>query len=499
MQNRPLALVVDDEEDLRLLMRMTLKRMDIDCYVADSLQQAHQLLKKNTFDVCLTDLNLPDGSGLQLVETITQNYPQLPVAVITAYGSMDIAIDALKAGAFDFVSKPIEMTRPKSLIEQALKVSAQVPLVNSGIEDEKLLGNSPVMQQLKATLHKLARSQAPVYISGESGTGKEVAARLIHLLGPRTSGPFIPVNCGAIPSELMESEFFGHKKGSFTGATEDKVGLFQSAQGGTLFLDEVADLPLSMQVKLLRAIQEKKVRPIGTQQEISVDVRLLSATHKNLQQLVQQGQFRQDLYYRIHVIEVNMPPLRDRAQDILLLTQRFIEQICQEWGVAQPKLSKGAQQALLQYTFPGNVRELHNILERALTLSEGQEILAEALQLPDAHATSINEHYHANQPPLLSQQQRVPEPSGYLSEHHQGTAQGTAAAKSNDQGLNAQGLPIDGLESYLEGIEKQLILQALETSYWNRTVAAKKLGMTFRSLRYRLKKFGLDSDSDDDE
>ncbi len=498
MQNRPLALVVDDEEDLRLLMRMTLKRMDIDCYVADSLQQAHQLLKKNTFDVCLTDLNLPDGSGLQLVETITRNYPQLPVAVITAYGSMDIAIDALKAGAFDFVSKPIEMTRLKSLIEQALKVSAQVPLVNSGIEDQKLLGNSPVMQQLKATLHKLARSQAPVYISGESGTGKEVAARLIHLLGPRSSGPFIPVNCGAIPSELMESEFFGHKKGSFTGATEDKVGLFQSAQGGTLFLDEVADLPLSMQVKLLRAIQEKKVRPIGTQQEISVDVRLLSATHKNLQQLVQQGQFRQDLYYRIHVIEVNMPPLRDRAQDILLLTHRFIEQICQEWGVTQPTLSKGAQQALLQYTFPGNVRELHNILERALTLSEGQEILAEALQLPDARATSINEHHSANQPPLLSQQQRVPEQSGYLSEQHQHLAQGVTA-KSNDHGLNAHGLPIDGLESYLEGIEKQLILQALESSYWNRTVAAKKLGMTFRSLRYRLKKFGLDSDSDDDE
>lgn len=499
MQNRPLALVVDDEEDLRLLMRMTLKRMDIDCYVADSLQQAHQLLKKNTFDVCLTDLNLPDGSGLQLVETIIQHYPQLPVAVITAYGSMDIAIDALKAGAFDFVSKPIEMTRLKSLIEQALKVNAPVPLVNSGIEDQKLLGNSPVMQQLKATLHKLARSQAPVYISGESGTGKEVAARLIHLLGPRSSGPFIPVNCGAIPSELMESEFFGHKKGSFTGATEDKVGLFQSAQGGTLFLDEVADLPLSMQVKLLRAIQEKKVRSIGTQQEISVDVRLLSATHKNLQQLVQQGQFRQDLYYRIHVIEVNMPPLRDRAQDILLLTQRFIEQICQEWGVSQPTLSKGAQQALLQYTFPGNVRELHNILERALTLSEGQEILAEALQLPNAGATSINEHHHStNQPPLLSQQQRVPEQSGYLSEQHQHLVQGSTA-KPNDQGLNAQGLPIDGLESYLEGIEKQLILQALETSYWNRTVAAKKLGMTFRSLRYRLKKFGLDSDSDDDE
>ena len=488
MQNRPLALVVDDEEDLRLLMRMTLKRMNIDCYVADSLQQAHQLLKKNTFDVCLTDLNLPDGSGLQLVETIASDYPQLPVAVITAYGSMDIAIDALKAGAFDFVSKPIEMTRLKSIIEQALKVNAQVQIASSGIEDQKLLGTSPVMQQLKATLNKLARSQAPVHISGESGTGKEVAARLIHLLGPRSSGPFIPVNCGAIPSELMESEFFGHKKGSFTGATEDKVGLFQSAQGGTLFLDEVADLPISMQVKLLRAIQEKKIRPIGTQQEIAVDIRLLSATHKNLQQLVQQGLFRQDLYYRIHVIEVNMPPLRDRAQDIMLLANTFIDQICKEWGIDVPALSKAAQQALLQYTFPGNVRELHNILERALTLSDSAEILPESLQLPD---------FNSSQPPLLSQQQRVSE-SAYLSENRP-TASASHAIKPNEQSLNAQGLPTEGLESYLENIEKKLILQALETSYWNRTVAAKKLGMTFRSLRYRLKKFGLDSDGDDDE
>ncbi len=484
--NRPLALIVDDEEDLRVLMRMTLKRMNIDCYVADSLQQAHQLLKKTKFDVCLTDLNLPDGSGLQLVQTISQHYPQLPVAVITAYGSMDIAIDALKAGAFDFVSKPIEMPRLKNLIEQALKVNTQEQMVSQGIEDQKLLGKSPIMQQLKATLHKLARSQAPVYISGESGTGKEVAARLIHLLGPRNNGPFIPVNCGAIPSELMESEFFGHKKGSFTGATEDKVGLFQSAQGGTLFLDEVADLPLSMQVKLLRAIQEKKIRPIGTQQEISVDIRLLSATHKNLQHLVQQGMFRQDLYYRIHVIEVNMPPLRERGTDILLLANNFIEKICQDWGIAQPVLSRAAQQALMQYNFPGNVRELHNVLERALTLSDGQEILPDSLQLPGLDG---------GQPPILSTQQLVDESSG--------PADSVSAArldnKQDSKKLTAQGLPSEGLEAYLEDIEKQLILQALESSYWNRTVAAKKLGMTFRSLRYRLKKFGLDSDNDDED
>lgn len=490
MQTRPLALVVDDEEDLRLLMRMTLKRMDIDCYVADCLQQAKTMLKKHSFDICLTDLNLPDGSGLNLVREINQLYPELPVAVITAYGSMDIAIDALKAGAFDFVSKPIELPRLKSLIEQALKVNAQAPLSSNSIEQRLMIGESPIMLQLKATLHKLARSQAPVYISGESGTGKEVAARLIHLLGPRSNGSFVPVNCGAIPSELMESEFFGHKKGSFTGATEDKIGLFQSAQGGTLFLDEVADLPLTMQVKLLRAIQEKKIRPIGSQQEISVDIRILSATHKNLQQLVQQGLFRQDLYYRLHVIEINLPPLRDRGQDILLLANNFIEQICQDWNIAKPTLSPAVKQVLLGYNFPGNVRELHNILERALTLSDGQEILPESLQINPEHAAAYASPLGSV--PVLTATTHIPELT-HVVEKETTTVATTGAAKA------PQTLPTEGLEAYLENIEKQLILQALESSFWNRTVAAKKLGMTFRSLRYRLKKFGLDSDGDDEE
>lgn len=482
MHPRPLALIVDDEEDLRLLMRMTLKRMDIECYVADSLQQAEALLKKHRFDLCLTDLNLPDGSGLSLVHNISQHFPDLPVAVITAYGSMDIAIEALKAGAFDFVSKPVELARLKNLIEQALKVNTAAATLDDSIEHQLMIGESPIMQQLKTTLHKLARSQAPVYISGESGTGKEVAARLIHMLGPRSNGPFIPVNCGAIPSELMESEFFGHKKGSFTGATEDKVGLFQSAQGGTLFLDEVADLPLAMQVKLLRAIQEKKIRAIGSQQEISVDIRILSATHKNLPQLVQQGLFRQDLYYRIHVIEVNLPPLRTRGQDILLLARHFIQKIAKEWGLATPVLSTAAAQQLMNYAFPGNVRELHNVLERALTLNDGMEILPESLQLQD-HDSSAR--YLADMPnaiPELTQQVAS-------ATMHAGSA---STVKSTGQNL-----PDEGLETYLENIEKQIILQALDSSYWNRTVAAKKLGMTFRSLRYRLKKFGLDSDEDD--
>jgi two-component system response regulator PilR (NtrC family) len=478
MYPRPLALIVDDEEDLRLLMRMTLNRMNIECYVADSLQQAESLLKKHRFDLCLTDLNLPDGSGLSLVNKISQQFPQLPVAVITAYGSMDIAIEALKAGAFDFVSKPVELSRLKTLIEQALKVNAAPIVAPDKIEHQLMIGESPIMQQLKATLHKLARSQAPVYISGESGTGKEVAARLIHMLGPRSTGPFIPVNCGAIPTELMESEFFGHKKGSFTGATEDKIGLFQSAQGGTLFLDEVADLPLAMQVKLLRAIQEKKIRAIGSQQEISVDIRILSATHKNLPQLVQQGLFRQDLYYRIHVIEVNLPPLRTRGQDILLLARHFIDKIATEWNIAKPVLSAAAAQQLMNYSFPGNVRELHNILERALTLNDGLEISPESLQLQAHDATMYLADMHSSIPELT---QLAPQ---------------AAAAPSK---VNNLALPDEGLENYLEGIEKQIILQALDSSYWNRTVAAKKLGMTFRSLRYRLKKFGLDSDNDDDD
>ena len=491
MQSRPLALVVDDEEDLRVLMRMTLKRMDIDCYVADCLQQAKVMLKKHRFDICLTDLNLPDGSGLNLVREINQTHPDLPVAVITAYGSMDIAIDALKAGAFDFVSKPIELPRLKALIEQALKVSTQAPLASSSIEQRLMIGESPVMLQLKSTLHKLARSQAPVYISGESGTGKEVAARLIHLLGPRSNGSFVPVNCGAIPSELMESEFFGHKKGSFTGATEDKIGLFQSAQNGTLFLDEMADLPLTMQVKLLRAIQEKKIRPIGSQQEISVDIRILSATHKNLQQLVQQGLFRQDLYYRLHVIEINLPPLRDRGQDILLLANTFIEQICVDWNMAKPTLSPQVKQILLGYSFPGNVRELHNILERALTLSDGNEILPESLQInPEQDSTYV---VPANTAPASQAPPYIPELTQVVEKE---APNGAIPVLSKTAG---QPLPTEGLEAYLEGIEKQLILQALESSFWNRTVAAKKLGMTFRSLRYRLKKFGLDSDSDDEE
>lgn len=504
---RQLALIVDDEEDLRTLMRLSLMRMGIDCLLAQNLAEARQLLSGQHFDICLTDLNLPDGSGLQLVQQIAEQHPDLPVAVITAYGSMDLAIDALKAGAFDFVSKPVDMPRLKELVEHALQVhrSATASPAGDSMSEQRLIGQSSVMQQLRTMLHKLARSQAPVYISGESGTGKEVVASLIHQLGPRSQAAFVPVNCGAIPAELMESEFFGHKKGSFTGATEDKKGLFQSANGGTLFLDEVADLPLSMQVKLLRAIQEKKVRPIGGQQEIAVDVRLLSATHKNLQKMVDSGLFRQDLFYRINVIELSLPPLREREGDVLLLADSLLKRLCQDWNISAPKLSAAAQAVIAQYNFPGNVRELQNTLERALTLCEGDLILPEhlQLQLPNPSKPSQAISFDEDDFPIL---QLDHEPQKATSGHS--TTSDLSSRPANLIAMPSEppysvgqplSLPAEGLELYLQNLEKQMILRALEQSHWNRTAAAKKLGMSFRSLRYRLKKLGLGEDDDPTE
>lgn len=451
---KPLALVVDDEPDIRELLDITLSRMNIATRCAENLQQAHDLLKREKFQLCLTDMHLPDGSGISLVQHIQETHPSTPVAVITAYGSMDAAIAALKAGAFDFVSKPVELSRLRELVNTALKLS---PLADAETTDPRMLGKAACIQELREKIAKLARSQAPVYIAGESGSGKELVARLIHDRGPRAEKPFVPVNCGAIPSELMESEFFGHRKGSFTGATEDKPGLFQSAHEGTLFLDEVADLPLPMQVKLLRAIQEKAVRPVGGAREIPVDVRIISATHKDLATEVAESRFRQDLFYRINVIPVRVPPLRERGEDILLLANHFLKRIAEEWGISVPSLSKEASRALQEYPFPGNVRELQNTLERAVTLCDNNTITAENLQLPAT--TSVTSR-------------QVP----------------------------AESLPAGAaLEDYLEEIEKREILKALDETRWNRTAAAKKLGMTFRSLRYRLKKMGLDTDEEDGE
>ena len=448
-----LALVVDDEPDIRELLEITLGRMNINTRSAANLQEALKLLEAEKFDICLTDMRLPDGNGIDLVRHIQQQELNLPTAVITAYGSMDTAVDALKAGAFDFVSKPVDLTVLRNLITSVLKLSDKAP-PRDRRSREILLGESQLMCNIRSTIEKLSRSQAPVYISGESGTGKELGAQLIHSKGPRNDRPFIPVNCGAIPSELMESEFFGHRKGSFTGAVKDKKGLFQVAEGGTLFLDEVAELPLHMQVKLLRAIQEKAVRPVGAEMEIHTDVRILSATHKNLTQLVESGQFRQDLYYRLNVIQLQVPALRERREDIPQLATHYLGKLAIENNMPGLNINETAMQELCLYSFPGNVRELENILERATTLCENNTITSEDLQLPEA--VTVSESLPATAP--------TPE-------------------------MNTGTVP---LNTYMDTIEKDVLIKALEQTRYNKTAAAKLLGITFRALRYRLKKLGLE-------
>lgn len=446
MSQRQKILIVDDEPDIRELLEITLGRMKLDTRSARNVKEAQEWLAREAFDLCLTDMRLPDGNGLELVQHIQKRHNQVPVAMITAHGSLDTAIHALKAGAFDFLTKPVDLTRLRELVTSALRLRL-APAADNRI-DHRLLGSSPPMQSLRKQVAKLARSQAPIYISGESGSGKELVARLIHEQGPRAEQPFVPVNCGAIPSELMESEFFGHRKGSFTGAHEDKPGLFQVANGGTLFLDEVADLPLAMQVKLLRAIQEKSVRAIGGQQEQVVDVRVLCATHKDLNQEVAAGRFRQDLYYRLNVIELRVPPLRERREDIEEIANSVLRRLAESAGEPATLLPPHALAALKGYRFPGNVRELENMLERAYTLCEDDQINTADL--------------------------RLAEPSRPTEQDGPSLAD------------------IDNLEDYLESIERKLILQALEETRWNRTAAAQRLNLTFRSMRYRLKKLGLE-------
>ncbi len=445
--NMPVTLVVDDEPDIRELLEITLHRMNIKTFTAENICSAKQLLKKNKFDLCLTDMKLPDGNGLDLLEYIQTSGLQMPVAVITAHGSMDTAVKAMKKGAFDFLSKPVDLPALRQLINNALQLSHPRQKNKERRTRDLLLGESELMRQIRSKIDKVARSQAPIYISGESGSGKELVAKLIHQQSPKSESPFIAVNCGAIPHELMESEFFGHKKGSFTGAVADKKGLFQAADGGTLFLDEVADLPLSLQVKLLRAIQEKKVRPLGEQNEIAVNVRILSATHKDLAKMVQEGSFRQDLYYRLNVIELTLPPLRARSSDIPQITEFLLSKLAAANQLPKPRLSTAALNALKHYYFPGNVRELENILERALTLYDGDIIEQEDLNLPVGTELAPTEEFNPDR---------------------------------------------QSLEDYLEKIEKQALTSTLEKNRWNKTATAKQLGLTFRSLRYRLKKLGLD-------
>jgi two-component system, NtrC family, response regulator PilR len=450
------ALVVDDERDIRELLVLTLGRMGLRVDTAADVATAKAQLAANKYDICLTDMRLPDGNGLEVIAHLNQRFPETPVAMITAFGNVEAAVDALKAGAFDFVSKPVDLAVLRRLVQHALELNEQRRAANLQQASGKLLGDAPRMQLLRSTIAKVARSQAPVYISGESGVGKELVARSIHEQGGRSGGPFIPVNCGAIPTELMESELFGHKKGSFTGATSDKEGLFQAANGGTLFLDEVAELPLHMQVKLLRVIQEKVVRAVGAANEIPIDVRILSATHKNLAKLVEEGRFRHDLYYRINVIELLVPPLRDRHEDIPLIATAVLKRLGEEWGDPAPSLSAGALAALGSYQFPGNVRELENILERAVAMCEGSSIEAIDLQLP-----------------LQAQENKVPEE--FLAPIVSNSASASSA-----------------LPDALEKIERDTIQKALEACRYNKTKTAAHLGISFRALRYKLKKLEME-------
>ncbi len=453
------VLVIDDEADIRELLVLTLARMGLDAHCAATTTEAYELLAKHTYNLCLTDMRLPDGDGLEVVDFVSKNHPDLPVAVITAHGSTENAVAALKAGAFDYLAKPVSLNQLRTLVRSALKLP--VPGGRRSPEDETaapglLIGESAQMQATRALIERLARTQAPIHITGESGSGKELAARLIHTKGSRNDGPFVAVNCGAIPENLMESEFFGYRKGAFTGATADRDGFFQAAGGGTLFLDEVADLPLPMQVKLLRAIQEKKVRKVGATSEEAVDVRLISATHRSLGEEVKNGHFRQDLYYRLNVIELRMPSLREMREDIPLLAEVFFRRHAGAGTGPAPRLSEDALSWLQRYEFPGNVRELENVLERALALASGQEIQPGDLQL--------------------------------------GPTQPLAAAIAGEGEKAAlDSLP---LQERLDSVERQAILEALGQTRYNRTAAAKLLGITFRALRYRMERLGIKDELD---
>lgn len=432
------VLVVDDEADIRELIDLTLSRMGLAADCAGTVGDALQFLGENRYQLCLTDMRLPDGDGLQIVRHLNESGSDIPVAVITAYGSAENAVAALKAGAFDYLAKPVSLEQLRTLVKSALRLPGEAPVETGPL----VVGESAAMLQVGALIDKMARSQAPIYISGESGSGKELAARQVHARSARAAAPFVPVNCGAIPENLMESEFFGYRKGAFTGADSDRDGFFQAAQGGTLFLDEVADLPLPMQVKLLRAIQEKKVRKVGSTAEEAVDVRIICATHKNLRECVEQGNFRQDLYYRLNVIELRIPPLRERREDVPTLVEAILERLC---GAHPPELTAAAWAALNAYPFPGNVRELENILERATALCSGSAIEADDLQLG---------------------------------------AECLAETKGGRAG--------ETLDDYLNRVERQAIQEALEKTAGNRTAAARVLGISFRSLRYRLDRLGME-------
>jgi two-component system response regulator PilR (NtrC family) len=454
--NRKAILIVDDEADIRELLVLTLSRMGVDAVTASTVKEAQAALKSRPYDLCLTDMRLPDGDGVEVLRHIAENYGNTPVAVITAFGSTENAVAALKAGAFDYLTKPIKLEQLRPLVMSALKLPRPIQARRASIGETapgmpRLLGESAPILKARDMIAKLARSQAPVYITGESGSGKEVAARLIHMGSARSDAPFVAVNCGAIPENLMESEFFGYKKGAFTGADSDKIGYIQAAEKGTLFLDEVGDLPLAMQVKLLRVIQEKKVRRVGDTQEEPIDVRIISATHRSLSQQVEAGEFRQDLFYRLNVIELKMPSLREIPEDIPLMVRDVVERLARQSGNPAPTISEEAMLALRRYDFPGNVRELENILERAIALCSDNTITESDLYLTQAGSKD--------------------------------------KAPTLDGSLGTRGLP---LHDFLDQVEREAITKALEATRFNKTAAAKLLGITFRSLRYRLDRLGID-------
>jgi two-component system response regulator PilR (NtrC family) len=479
------VLVVDDEPDLLELLELTLVRMGLDVDRALTVTAARERLAQRSYALCLTDMRLPDASGMDLVTLISREYPATPVAVITAFGSTENAIAALKAGAFDYLSKPVALDQLRSLVQSAVRAYVKdVPdraragskpaATGKSVDSDddppylaRLLGKSSTMADVRALIKRVARSQAPVAINGESGSGKELAARAVHDCSGRRDGPFVAVNCGAIPEQLVEAEFFGYRKGAFTGADSDRDGFFQTAKGGTLFLDEVADLPLAMQVKLLRAIQERSVRRVGGMNEESVDVRLISATHQNLAQCVMQGRFRQDLFYRLNVIDIRIPPVRERREDIPLLARHLLSSLAPDL-----RLSAAAIEKLVAYDFPGNVRELGNILERSAALAESEEIGAQDLNLVGGAPTPVFV------------------PAAASTTRAEDAGEPSSAAAGPAAGANAIGL-VGTLGDFLDNIERDLIEKALAQTRYNRTAAADLLGITFRQLRYRMQRLNI--------
>ncbi len=472
LRRSPAVLVVDDEADLRELLSLTLVRLGLDVDTAESVSSARSLLARNRYALCLTDMRLPDGTGLELVREVAQNAGP-PIAVITAYGSAENAVAALKAGAFDYLTKPVDLDQLRLLVRSAVRdtaTAAAVPLAEKAPALVRLVGTTPAMQLMRSLIERLARSMAPVAICGESGSGKELAARAIHELSVRRELPFVAVNCGAIPETLMEAEFFGYRKGAFSGADRDREGFFQAAAGGTLFLDEVADLPLAMQVKLLRAIQERRVRKIGSPTEEPVDVRIVSATHQDLGMLVASGRFRQDLFYRLNVIELKVPPLRDRIDDIELLASTVLARIAERTGGPVTRLSPAALAALRRHRFPGNVRELENMLERAVALAGDDVLMADDLMLPGPDID------------LPLDAEPLPEDLAEASP----SAVGAGAAVYDV----VDGVP-SSLPAFLDEQERNAIRAALSKTRYNRTAAAQLLGITFRQLRYRMQRLDI--------